>query len=151
VAEWSYSAIDQVQTPGGNVSCNAGSGDTLFIVPGRSLGLGESDIRGQDDEKGQADGLLLHPRFLGGHRISLYAIILIRSSGTDAGYLTARDSFIDDMRTKLKSAVNVDGALHFAGGGSYTVRTRALGPPVSDQPDPAAKSVFFQLVSATSA
>lgn len=151
MAEWSYSAIDQVQTPGGNVSCNASSGDTLFLVPSRCTGLGELEVRGTDDDRGQTDGLLLHPRYLGGHRITLYGLVLIRSASTDAGYLTARDAFIDDLRTKLKSALNANGSLHFGGGGSYTVRTRALGPPVSDQPDPAAKSILLQLVSATPA
>jgi hypothetical protein len=152
MAEWSYSAIDQVQTPGGNIPVNTGSGDHFFIDAGRSTGLGVSDIRGSDDERGQDDGLLLHPRFLGGQQIALLAIALILSASTDAGYLTARDTFLTDVRTKLKTAINADGALHFAGGQSIAVRTRAIGPPQSeDALGRATKSMLVVLVSATPA
>lgn len=151
MAEWSYSAIDQIQAPGGNIPCNGNATDSWFIVPAASTGLGESSIRGQDDERGQDDGLIMHPRFLGGHQIALKMLTHILSASTDAGYLTARDTLITDTRTRLKAMINTDGTLHFAGGQSITCRTRAIGPPLSDQPDPAMKSILIVLVSATPA
>ncbi len=152
MAEWSYTAIDAIETPGGNIPCNTGSGDHFFIVPGRSTGLGVSEIRGTDDERGQSDGLLLHPRFFGGQQISLLALAYILSSGTEAGYLTARDAFLTDARTKLKTMVNADGTLSFSGGQNITVRTRAIGPPQSEsQYGEATKSMLLVLVSATPA
>ena len=152
MAEWSYSAIDLIMTPSGNIPCNTGSGDHFFIDPGRSTGLGVSEIRGTDDEKGQTDGLLLHPRYYGGQQIGLLCIALILSATSDPGYVTARDTFLTDARTKLKAMVNADGTLHFSGGQAITVRTRVIGPP---QSEPAlgmtTKSVLVQLVSATPA
>ena len=151
MAEWSYTAIDQIQAPGGNIPCNGNATDSWFVVPRESTGLGVSEIRGQDDERGQDDGLLLHPRFLGGQQIALKMLAYILSASSDAGYLTARDTFLTDTRTKLKTMINADGTLHFTGGQSITCRTRAIGPPQSDQPDPAAKSMLVVLVSATAA
>ncbi len=150
MAEWSYTAIDKIQAPGGDIQMNGSATDSWFVDPTRSTGLGEVDIRGQDDEKGQTDGLLLHPRFLGGQRIGLHSIGHILSASTDPGYVTARDALIDSTLSRLKSMVNADGALHFIGGGSITVRTRAIGPPQSEsQLGPTAKSMLIVLVSAT--
>ena len=151
MAEFSYSAIDAIETPGGNIACNTGSGDHFFIDPARSTGLGEVEIRGQDDERGQSDGLLLHPRFLGGQRISLQCIAYILSSATDPGYVTARDAFLTDVRTKLKSMLNADGTLSFAGGQNITVRTRVIGAPLSSAVGPSVKEQLVMLVSATPA
>jgi hypothetical protein len=151
MAEWSYTAIDKITTGPGDIPCNGFATDSWYIVPSRSTGLGVSPIRGSDDERGQDDGLILHPRFYGGQMIALMGLAYIKSSGTDAGYLTARDTLITDTRTKLKAIVNADGTLHFTGGQTITVRARDIGAPQSDQPDPAMKSMLMLLVSATPA
>ena len=151
MAEWSYTAIDEIQAPGGDIPCNRSATDSWFVEPRASNGLGEVEIRGQDDDRGQDDGLLLHPRFLGGHTIALKLITDILSASTDPTWITARDTLITDTRTRLKGMVNTDGALHFAGGQSFTVRVRKIGSPVSDQPDPNMKSMLVVLVSATPA
>lgn len=152
MAEFGYNAITSLVTPGGSIPWNTGSGDHFFADPARCGGLGVSEIRGSDDERGQSDGLLLHPRFLGGQQISLLGIAYILSSGTDPGYATARDAFLTDARTKLKTAINADGTLNFAGGQAITVRTRAIGAPASEPAlGPATKSMLIVLVSATPA
>lgn len=152
MAEYSYTAIDQIQTPGGNVAYNTGSGDHFYTDPARCTGLGEVVIRGQDDERGQSDGLLLHPRYLGGQLIGLLSIAHILSATTDPGYVTARDALLTDLKTKLKTIVNADGTLHFAGGQSITVRARTIGAPQSESSlGPSVKSVLVVLISATPA
>lgn len=151
MAEWSYTAIDEIQTPSGDVPCNGSATDSFFIDPKGSTGLGVSEIRGNDDEMGQTDGLILHPRFFGGQQIALKLITHILSASTDPGWITARDTLLTDMRTRLKAMVNANGTIHFVGGQSITVRTRAIGAPSSDQPDPNVKSVLAVFVSATPA
>jgi len=152
--EYSYEAIDQIQTPAGNISCNAGSGDTAFIDPGRSTGLGTSEIRAQIDERGQDHGWLFPGAFLkAGQQISLHMIIFIRSASTDPAWATARDGFIDDVKTKLHSTLASTGTLHFAGGSTVGgIRAKAIGPPESEPAlGPAWKSMLVVLVSATPA
>jgi len=151
MAEWSYSAIDKITTGGGDVPFNGFATDYWFVDPGRSTGLGVSDIRGSDDERGQSDGLILHPRFYGGQQIALQSIATIISATTDPGYVTARDTLLTDTRTKLKTIVNADGTLHFTGGQTITVRTRAIGPPQSSAIGPSVKEMLIVLVSATPA
>ena len=152
--EYSYEAIDQIQTPGGNISCNAGSGDTLFIDASRSVGLGTSDIRAQVDDRGQDHGWLFPGGFLkAGQLIGLQGIVIIRSAATDPGYVTARDAFIDDMKTKLHSMLASTGTLHFAGGSTIGgIRPRAIGAPQSEVAlGLSTKSLLIVLVSATPA
>ena len=153
MAEWSYSAIDQIQTPGGNIACNTGSGDHFFIDPVSSDGLGTSEIRAQIDERGQDHGWLFPGGFLkAGQRISLQCIANILSSATDPGYVTARDAFLTDVRTKLSTILAADGTLHFAGGQTITVRCQMMGAPRSlVAVGPSVKSMLVVLVSTAAA
>lgn len=152
--EYSYSAIDSIQTPAGNIPCNTGSGDEFFIDPAGSTGLGTSELRAQIDERGQDHGWLFPGPFLkAGQQIALKCIVIVRSAGTEAGYVTARDSFIDSVKTKLDSTLSSSGTLHFAGGGSISgIRARSIGAPQSEsQLGPSTKSMLIVLVSATPA
>jgi hypothetical protein len=151
--EYSYERISSIQTPSGNIPCNTGSGDEFFIDPRRSDGLGGSEIRAQIDERGQDHGWLFPAPFLkAGQQIALHCIVVIRSAGTDPGYRTARDAFIDDAKTKLYSTLASTGTLVVGASSITGVRAKVVSPPISEpQLGPDWKSMLVVLVSATPA
>lgn len=119
--EFSYSKITTLVTPSGTITFNADAADTLFLDSENCRGLGEFEARAPFDPAGQTSGYLLHPFFLPGAVLLLGGVFHIVSSGTDAGYLAARDSLMDSTYTKLKSAAaTTTSTLNFTGGASIS-------------------------------
>jgi hypothetical protein len=117
MAEFSYSKITTLVTPGGTITFNATGADTLLLDPEGCRGLGDFDARAPVDPRGQTDGFLLHPFFLPGAVLLLIGLFHIVSSGTEAGYIAARDSLMDGTYSKLKSAAaSTTSTLNFTGG-----------------------------------
>ena len=119
MAEFSYSKITTLSTPGGDITFNAAGVDTLLPEPGACRGLGDFDARAPISPRGQTSGYLLHPFFLPGAVILLVGVFHIVSSSTDAGYHAARDALMDSTYSKLKSAAaSTTCTLNFTGGAS---------------------------------
>lgn len=115
----SYSDITGLSTPAGAIAFNAGTGDTPWIYPDRSTGLGMSEVRGQIDDRGQASGSILGSEFFEkGALLVLAGHLLIRSAATEAGYVAARNALELDMKTKLRALLTGTGTLSFGSGGS---------------------------------
>jgi hypothetical protein len=150
---YSYSNIDRLATPAGDISFNDDAGDTLWIDPTRSTGLGASVVRNPVDAKGQADGELLHDFFLRGQHLALSGDVLIRSAATDPSYVAARDALLVDTRTKCKSILRATGTLHFTTGETITgVKCELLPDARSDRPEgPSQKSFLIGLATGTAA
>lgn len=123
---FSYSDITGIVTPAGTISLNAASGDTFFVDPTRSDGLGDSRLRTTIIDRGQTDGYTLLPSFEEGQHIALGGVALIRSAALEAAYVAARDAMLIDARTKLKSILGANGTLTFASSSSLTVRCEML-------------------------
>jgi hypothetical protein len=121
MAEFSYTKITTLVTPGGTITFNATGADTLYLDPGNCRGLGDFDVRAPVDPRGQTSGFLLHPFFLPGAELLLVGIFEIISSGTEAGYVAARDSLMDGTYSKLKSAAATStSTLNFTGGATIS-------------------------------
>lgn len=150
---FSYSDIDRLSTPAGDISFNDETGDTLWIDPTRSTGLGSSVVRNPTDDKGQTDGELLHDFFLRGQHPVLAGDVLIRSATLDPAYTAARDALLADTRTKCKAILRATGTLHFTTGETITgVKCEILPDARSDRPQgPSQKSFLIGLVTATPA
>lgn len=140
-----YSDITTLVTPGGTLTFNAASGDTYFIAPGSSTGLGMRKVRAPIDNKGQTDGYILHDFFLEGRHLLIAGEMLIRSSSTEAGVVAARNTLADAMVTALASIIRATGTLNFGAGGPYTVKCDMA----ADFPGTFQKGFVFGLVSAT--
>jgi hypothetical protein len=146
-----YQQIQSLVTPAGTVTFNADTGDTLFLDPRRSSGLGSSRVRAPIDNRPQTDGYLLHDFFEEGQHLVLAGDVVIRSATSEAGVVAARDALLTDLVLKLKSILRADGTLVFSGGGSQTVRCELLPEITSSDSGPMQKSFVFGLVSATPA
>lgn len=125
MAGWGYQDITGIVTPAGTISVN-GASDTLWPDPQRCDGLGYSEMRRNQFDRGQTDGYLLLPSFEEGQHIALGGLVLIRSASLEAAVVAARDAFLTDARTKLRSIKNTDGTLTFATAPSITVRCDML-------------------------
>lgn len=121
MAEFSYTKITTLVTPGGTITFNASGADTLWLDPTASRGLGDFEARAPVDPRGQSDGFLLHPFFLPGAVLLLTGVFHIVSAGDEAGYVTARDSLMNGTYTKLKSAAaTTTSTLNFTGGATIS-------------------------------
>lgn len=121
MAEFSYTKITSLVTPGGTITFNAAAADTLYLDPANCRGLGDFDARAPVDPRGQTSGYLLHPFFLPGAELLLGGFFEIVSSGTEAGYVTARDALMDSTYSKLKlAAATSTSTLNFTGGASIS-------------------------------
>lgn len=143
-----FSDIDTLTTPAGTISFNDDTGDTLFVDPKRSSGMGMPLVRAPIDNKGQTDGYIVHPFFLEGRHLVLAGMLLIRSAATEAGYRTARDALSSGTEAKLRSILQADGTLTI-GAATLTVRCDlGVDFPAIEGMD---KGFVFGLVSASSA
>ena len=121
MAEFSYTKITTLVTPGGTITFHQAAADTLVLSAADCRGLGDFDARAPVDPRGQTSGYLLHPFFLPGATLLLVGIFDIVSSATEAGYLTARGSLMDATYSKLKSAAATStSTLNFTGGASIS-------------------------------
>ena len=131
-------------TPVGTLTFNEATGDTYFVDPKRSVGLGMGEIRNPTDDKGQTDGFILHDFFERGALLLPAGIILAR---TDTTGVTAADALMSDMTAKLRSILRATGTLSFGSGAALTVKcnVRAEYPTLEGD----LKGFVFGLVSAS--
>ena len=152
MAQLSYSDITTITSSGGTIQCNGSATDSLVIDAVRSTGLGGRQKRAPISNRGQTHGYILHGVFRKGMHIVLVGLIDIRSSATEAGYMTARDSFIGTVQAVLDGmdAFGATGTVNFGSGGSLTVKndTGYDFPRASDR-GPMAVMAQFGLVTAT--
>jgi len=147
MSSWSYSDISTCVTSAGTFTFNAASGDTIILDPDACSGLGTSGVRTSIFNRGQTSGYNFAAAFLEeGQHLVLAGTVLVRSASTEAGYVTARDAVLTDLRTKMKSALGADATLTI-GGDSLVVRCEHL----PEQSGGFVKRVVLGLVSATAA
>jgi hypothetical protein len=116
-----YSSSATLTTGGGTITLNAGTGDTYWNDPTQCAGLDMAPIRSTVDDKPQTDGGIVHPMFFGARHITLGGDLVVRSSGTEAGYLAARAALEQNLIAALTSIMNADGTYSWDDGG--TTRT----------------------------
>lgn len=114
-----WSDLTTLVTPGGTLTHNALTGDTYWVDPRRSTGLGMGEIRAPLDDRGQTDGFLLHDFFERGAMLVVAGEILARSDTTGT---SARDALMASMVTALRSILRSTGTLSFGSGASLTVK-----------------------------
>lgn len=121
MAEFSYSKITTLVTPGGTITFHEAAADTLRLDPQSCRGLGDFEARAPVDPRGQTSGYLLHPFYLPGAVILLVGVFDIISAATESAYVAARDALMDSTYSKLKSAAATStSTLNFTGGGNIT-------------------------------
>ncbi|MGQ0669746.1 MAG: hypothetical protein ACT4PO_08765 [Actinomycetota bacterium] len=118
----SYNGITTLVTPGGTATFNASTGDTYWIVPARSSGLGSGEVDAEIDPKGQADGNILHDFFERVPHLVLAGDLRIRSASTESGIVAARDSLASGLLTKLRTILRATGTLNFSNGAAMTIK-----------------------------
>lgn len=114
-----WSDLTTLVTPAGTITHNAAAGDTFFVDPKRSSGLGMGEIRAPVDDRGQTDGFILHDFFEKGAMLLIGGTVLAR---TDTTGVTGRDALMADMVTKLRSILRATGTLNFGSGAALTVK-----------------------------
>lgn len=121
-----YSAPATLDTPGGTVTFNDATGDTLQHDPTQCDGLGMVDLRSSVDDASQTDGGLVHPAFSTARRPTLGGVVRIRSGGDDADYAEARNTLMADLIAALESIRRADGTYTWTptGGSLLTVTVR---------------------------
>jgi len=142
-----YSDITTLVTPAGTLTFNAATGDTYWVDPKRSSGLGMGEIRNPTDDKGQTDGSILHDFFERGQQLLLAGDLRVRSAVTESGYVSARDVLSGSMVTKLRSILRATGTLNFGSGATVICKCNLK----ADFPalEGVAKGFVFGLVSAS--
>jgi hypothetical protein len=131
-------------TPGGTLTHNAASGDTYFIDPKRSVGLGMGEIRDPMDDKAQTDGFILHDFFEKGAMLVPAGVVLARSDTTG---VTGADTLMAAMVTALRSILRATGTLNFGSGAALTVKCHMRADFPSLEGD--LKGFIYGLVSAS--
>ena len=104
-----YSGTHSLVTPGGTITFNASSGDTYEHDPDDCAGLDMAPLRTPIDQAPQTDGGLVFPFLFDARHVTLGGWMLVRSSGTEPGYSTARNTLEDNLRTALTSIIRADG------------------------------------------
>lgn len=116
-----YGSAATLTTPWGTITFNASSGDTYKNDPSSCSGLDMAPVRSSIDDKPQTSGGIVHPAFLGARHVTLGGQLIIRSSSTEAGYLTARATLEQNLIAALTSILNTTGTYAWNEGG--TTRT----------------------------
>jgi hypothetical protein len=110
----SYSDITTLVTSGGTITFNAATGNTYWIDPARSDGLDSVQLRKPFDNKGQADGFLVHDGFEEGLHLVLAGVLVVDT-------VANRDTQIANLKAALRSIKSSTGTLNFGAGGSLSV------------------------------
>lgn len=108
-----WSDLTTIVTPSGTLTFNATTGDTYFVDPARSDGLGMGEIRNPTDDRGQIDGFILHRYFEKGALLLVAGTVLARSDTTGT---TGADALMGAMVTALRSTLNSTGTMNFGSG-----------------------------------
>lgn len=104
-----YGASATLTTPGGTLTFNAATGDTLWLDPSQSSGLDQAPLRTPIDKKPGAPGGIVFPFLRDARHVTLGGELFIRSSGTETGYVTARNALEQTIRAALESIEDADG------------------------------------------
>ncbi len=139
-----WSDLSTLVTPAGTLTFNAASGDTYWVDPKRSVGLGMGEIRNPIDDKGQTDGFLLHDFFEKGSMLLRAGLVLAR---TDTTGITGANALMSGMTTKLRSILRATGTLSFGSGAALTVKCNVRADYQTIEGD--LKGFVFGLVSAS--
>jgi hypothetical protein len=118
-----YSLVYTLVTPGGTVLFNSGA-DQFYLS--NIEGLDGAPIRAPIDNRPQAHGGLVHRFLLGPRHITFDGVLHITSTGTEAGYLAARNTLVTNLQNALNSIYAADGTLSWtpSGGSQRNLRVR---------------------------
>lgn len=105
--------LTTIVCPSGTLTFNEPTGDTYFVDPGRSDGLGMGEIRNPTDDRGQTDGFILHRYFEKGALLLPAGTVLAR---TDTTGTTGADALMSGMVTALRSTLTSTGTMNFGSG-----------------------------------
>lgn len=123
-----FSAVYTLATPASNVTFNSGN-DRYTITD--INGLDGAPIRAPIDNRPLTDGGLVRTFFLGPRQITISGFLNVNSSGTDVGYVTARNGMENTLMTALNSILRADGTLSWTPtGGSLRTLTVRNDEPV---------------------
>lgn len=139
-----WSDLTTIVTPSGTLTFNAAAGDTYFVDPKRSDGLGMGEIRNPVDDKGQADGFILHRFFEKGAMLLVAGAVLAR---TDTTGTTGADTLMAAMTTALRSTLSSSGTMNF--GSSAAIVGKVYARPKYPTLDGDLKGFEFMWVSAS--
>lgn len=112
-----WSDVTTLTTPSGTLTFNEATGDTYWVDPARSDGLGMGEIRNPIDDRGQQSGFLLHEFFEKGAMLIVAGVILAR---TDTTGIAGADTLMSEMVTRLRSTLASSGTLNFGSGAAIT-------------------------------
>jgi hypothetical protein len=117
----------ELVTPAGTIAFNAASGDAYQNDPQQCAGLGQAPLRVTTEDRPQTDGGIAHPTFRGARHITIGGTLVVRSSGTESGVVSARSTLIDTLISALESIENADGTLSWASA-AHTLTVRSEIP-----------------------
>jgi len=106
-----YSSITKIELGGTDINFNATGADTLLLDPLACDGLDQIPARTPVYRKAATDGANVFPFLKDARPIVLAGVVLIVSSSTEAGYVTARDALIDSTITLLNGMLTTPGVL----------------------------------------
>lgn len=113
-----YGSSATLTTPWGTITFNASSGDTYANDPQTCSGLDMAPVRSTVDDKPQTDGGIVHDAFLGARHVTLGGTLVVRSSATEAGTISARYTLEANLTAALKSILRANGTYAWTDGGA---------------------------------
>jgi hypothetical protein len=140
-----FGVVYTLATPAGTVSLNSGADQCRLS---NALGLDGAPIRAPMDNRPQAHGGLVHRFLLGPRHITFEGVFHVTSSGTEAGYVAARNTLITNLQNALNSIYAADGTLTWTptGGSAQHLYVRHDQPLVTS--GGMLKQFLFGLVAA---
>jgi len=106
-----YSSITKIELGTTDINFNATGADTLLIDPLACTGMDQLPARTPVYVKAATDGANVFPFLKDARPIVLAGIVLIVSSSTEAGYVTARETLIASTITLLDGMLTTAGVL----------------------------------------
>ena len=106
-----YSSITKIELGGTDINFNGVATDTLMLDPDACTGLDQVPARTPVYVKAATDGANVFPFLKGPRPIILAGTVVIVSSGTEAGYVAARDALITTTIGLLNGMLTTPGDL----------------------------------------
>lgn len=124
MANWNV--VYTYTTVGGTIHLNAASGDTYLNDPGSCSGLDGAPLRTPIDDAPQTDAGIVHDFYKAARHITLGGLLYVVSSGTESGFVTARNALEDALVAACDSNIRADATLQWTptGGSSRTLTVR---------------------------
>jgi hypothetical protein len=111
----SFSDITTLVTGGGTITFNQATGNTYWIDPTKSSGLGMGQIRAPIDNKGQTSGYILHTFFEEGTHLILAGVLVADTTAN-------RNTQMVNLKAALRSILTTTGTLNFGAGDTAAVK-----------------------------